>query len=95
MAVRSPQPMGTAPPSVCLRLVRSGKSTILKQMQILSGTGFNAREIQTFREIIHANILDAIQVRTARCDATGDCSQLRASVRASAGCCSDCAERPR
>jgi len=43
--------------------VRSGKSTILKQMQILSGTGFNAREIQTFREIIHANILDAIQVR--------------------------------
>ena len=57
-------------PSVCL--VCSGKSTILKQMQILSGTGFNAREIQTFREIIHANILDAIQVRTARCDATGD-----------------------
>jgi hypothetical protein len=81
----------TAPPFVCLRLVRSGKSTILKQMQILSGTGFNAREIQTFREIIHANILDAIQVRI---DDGGGCDWPACIGARLCLLLPDCAERP-
>lgn len=46
-----------------------GKSTILKQMQILSGAGFTLKEKAHFREIIHANILESLQslVRAA-CD---------------------------
>lgn len=32
-------------------------------MQIISGAGFTAKEVATFTEIIHHNILESIQVR--------------------------------
>ena len=46
----------------------SGKSTVLKQMQIISGAGFTSKEVEHFRSIILANILESIQslVRAAQ-----------------------------
>jgi len=39
----------------------SGKSTIFKQMQVISSGGYSKQELASFKWIIHRNVLDAIQ----------------------------------
>eukprot|EP00038_Savillea_parva_P000452 m.96220 g.96220 ORF g.96220 m.96220 type:complete len:358 (-) comp10151_c0_seq1:1272-2345(-) len=40
----------------------SGKSTVVKQMKIIHGGGFTATEKNTFRDVVHANIITAMHV---------------------------------
>ncbi len=48
-----------------------GKSTILKQMQIISGTGFSESELLTCIESVHANIVEALQSLVRCCEVQG------------------------
>jgi len=40
----------------------SGKSTIFKQMQVMSAGGYSKQELASFKWIIHRNVIDAIQI---------------------------------
>eukprot|EP00967_Tisochrysis_lutea_P087468 scaffold123748_cov32-Tisochrysis_lutea.AAC.1 len=40
----------------------SGKSTIFKQMQVITSGGYTKQELASFKWIIHRNVLDAIQI---------------------------------
>jgi guanine nucleotide-binding protein subunit alpha len=40
----------------------SGKSTILKQMQLIHGAGYSAEERETFREIVFSNTVQSMRV---------------------------------
>ena len=44
------------------RTGESGKSTVVKQMKIIHGGGFTATEKNTFRDVVHANIITAMHV---------------------------------
>ena len=48
--------------SVCfIGTGESGKSTFIKQMRIIHGTGFNSDDLMMFRKIIKKNILSSIK----------------------------------
>lgn len=44
------------------RTGQSGKSTIVKQMKIIHGGGYTDREREAYRDIVHENIITAMQV---------------------------------
>ena len=39
---------------------KSGKSTIVKQMRIIHGPGYNENECMAYRDLIYANTMDSI-----------------------------------
>ncbi|KAJ3369818.1 guanine nucleotide-binding protein subunit alpha [Allomyces arbusculus] len=49
----------------------SGKSTILKQMQLIHGVGYSDEERAAYKEIIYTNVLQSMKVLLAAMDALG------------------------
>ncbi|RYG56150.1 hypothetical protein EON66_03575 [archaeon] len=49
----------------------SGKSTVLKQMRVLYGSGFGEVERLTYKPIIHSNMITAMQQLIAACTELG------------------------
>ncbi|KAJ3217186.1 guanine nucleotide-binding protein subunit alpha [Clydaea vesicula] len=49
----------------------SGKSTLLKQMKILHGNGFDAKERITYRIALHKNVVDSMKALISAADTCG------------------------
>ncbi|KAI3632552.1 hypothetical protein MIR68_009658 [Amoeboaphelidium protococcarum] len=63
----------------------SGKSTILKQMQLIHGSGYNAQERESYKEIIFSNVSQSMKVileamEVLKIELSGESNKKHASV---------------
>lgn len=62
-SAEQPLPISTTYSATCVHLGpgESGKSTFIKQMRIIHGKGYSKDELVAFRQLIHSNVVSAMQ----------------------------------